>query len=171
MIRWALVIVVGVVLGAIVHLTTIMILPRTATQDAYSRLSAIAPVNTVVPAVTGNVIGGQALSGTRGTWATTTDTTYANAWQRCAADGTGCAPIAAATGTSYKLTNDDIGKTIKLAVTATNPDGTATATSANGRRSDSGPRWRRPVQDAVRAPCRSPETWSSSRVTVPAVLS
>jgi uncharacterized membrane protein len=37
------------VLGAIVHLTTVMLLPRTATQDAYSRLSAIAPVNTVVP--------------------------------------------------------------------------------------------------------------------------
>jgi uncharacterized membrane protein len=49
MIRWILVIVVGVVLGAIVHLTTVMLLPRTATQDAYSRLSAIAPVNTVVP--------------------------------------------------------------------------------------------------------------------------
>jgi uncharacterized membrane protein len=49
MIRWALVIVVGVVLGAIVHLATIMLLPRTATQDAYSRLAAIAPVNTVTP--------------------------------------------------------------------------------------------------------------------------
>jgi uncharacterized membrane protein len=49
MIRWILVIVVGMVLGAIVHLTTVMLLPRTATQDAYSRLSAIAPVNTVVP--------------------------------------------------------------------------------------------------------------------------
>jgi uncharacterized membrane protein len=48
MIRWALLIVLGIVLGAIVHLTTIMILPRTATQDAYSRLSPIAPVNTVV---------------------------------------------------------------------------------------------------------------------------
>jgi uncharacterized membrane protein len=48
MIRWALLIVVGVVLGAIVHLTTIMVLPRTATQDAYARLAAIAPVNTVV---------------------------------------------------------------------------------------------------------------------------
>ena len=48
MIRWALLVVVGVVLGAIVHLTTIMILPRTATQDAYMRLSPIAPVNTVV---------------------------------------------------------------------------------------------------------------------------
>jgi uncharacterized membrane protein len=48
MIRWALLLVVGVVLGAIVHLTTIMLLPRTATQDAYMRLSPIAPVNTVV---------------------------------------------------------------------------------------------------------------------------
>jgi uncharacterized membrane protein len=46
--RWLLLIVVGVVLGAIVHLATIMILPRTATQDAYARLSPIAPVNTVV---------------------------------------------------------------------------------------------------------------------------
>ena len=30
------------------HLATIIILPRTATQDAYSRLAPIAPVNTVV---------------------------------------------------------------------------------------------------------------------------
>ena len=48
MIRWALIVVVGLVLGAIVHLITIMILPRTATQDAYLRLTPIAPVNTVV---------------------------------------------------------------------------------------------------------------------------
>ena len=47
MIRWALLVVVGVVLGAIVHLITIMILPRTATQDAYMRLSPVAAVNTV----------------------------------------------------------------------------------------------------------------------------
>jgi len=99
-------------------------------SDKTAAVAAVAPVNTVVPAVTGNVTGGQTLSGGRGTWTTTTDTTYANAWQRCAADGTGCAPIAAATGTTYKLTGDDIGKTIKLAVTATNPDGSATATSA-----------------------------------------
>ncbi|MBV9555493.1 MAG: DUF1254 domain-containing protein, partial [Pseudolabrys sp.] len=39
---------VGVVLGAIVHLATIMLLPRTATQDAYARLTPIAPFNTVV---------------------------------------------------------------------------------------------------------------------------
>ena len=49
MIRWALILVVGVVLGLIVHLVTIMALPRTATQDAYSRLAPMTPVNTVVP--------------------------------------------------------------------------------------------------------------------------
>jgi uncharacterized membrane protein len=49
MTRWFLLIAVGVVLGAIVHLTTIMLLPKTATQDAYMRLTPLAPVNTVAP--------------------------------------------------------------------------------------------------------------------------
>ena len=52
--RWLILLFVGVVLGAIVHLATIMILPRTASQDAYARLSPIAPVNAVaaIPAPT-----------------------------------------------------------------------------------------------------------------------
>ncbi|MBI4276035.1 MAG: DUF1254 domain-containing protein [Rhizobiales bacterium] len=49
MIRWMLWLVGGLLLGGIVHLATILILPRTAAQDAYSRLSAITPVNGVVP--------------------------------------------------------------------------------------------------------------------------
>jgi len=48
MIRWLLLLLGGALLGGIVHLATIIVLPRTATQDAYSRLEAIAPVNTVV---------------------------------------------------------------------------------------------------------------------------
>ncbi|HEX5212849.1 MAG TPA: DUF1254 domain-containing protein [Pseudolabrys sp.] len=47
MIRWLLLALGGAVLGGIVHLATIMILPRTATQDAYSRLSRTIAVNTV----------------------------------------------------------------------------------------------------------------------------
>ena len=47
-IRWALLILGGVLLGGIVHLATVIILPRTAKQDAYARLTPIAPVNTVV---------------------------------------------------------------------------------------------------------------------------
>jgi uncharacterized membrane protein len=49
MMRWLLLALGGALLGGIVHLATIIILPRTATQDAYSRLTRIAPVNTVVP--------------------------------------------------------------------------------------------------------------------------
>lgn len=47
-VRWALLILGGVLLGGIVHLATVIILPRTATQDAYARLTPIVPVNTVV---------------------------------------------------------------------------------------------------------------------------
>jgi uncharacterized membrane protein len=37
----------GILLGGIVHLATVLWLPRTATQDAYSRLVPATPVNTV----------------------------------------------------------------------------------------------------------------------------
>jgi uncharacterized membrane protein len=47
MIRWLLLFFGGALLGGIVHLATVIIMPRTATQDAYSRLAPIAPVNTV----------------------------------------------------------------------------------------------------------------------------
>jgi uncharacterized membrane protein len=48
MIRWLLLLIGGALLGGIVHLATIFILPMTATQDAYSRLAPLAPVNTMV---------------------------------------------------------------------------------------------------------------------------
>jgi uncharacterized membrane protein len=47
MIRWLLLLFGGALLGGVVHLATIIILPRTATQDAFARLEKIAPVNTV----------------------------------------------------------------------------------------------------------------------------
>jgi uncharacterized membrane protein len=48
-IRLALWLLGAVLLGGIVHLTTVLLLPRMATQDAYARVSTIAAVNTVVP--------------------------------------------------------------------------------------------------------------------------
>jgi uncharacterized membrane protein len=47
MIRWLMILLVGLVLGAIVHLSTIILLPLTATRDAYARLTPLAPVNTM----------------------------------------------------------------------------------------------------------------------------
>jgi uncharacterized membrane protein len=47
LIGWVLWLLSGALLGGIVHLIAVLVLPTTATQDAYSRLVAIAPLNTV----------------------------------------------------------------------------------------------------------------------------
>ena len=47
MTRWALWLLGGILLGGIVHLATVLWLPRTATQDAYSRLLPVTPINAV----------------------------------------------------------------------------------------------------------------------------
>jgi uncharacterized membrane protein len=47
--RWLLWTLAGVILGGIVHLGAILMLPRTATRDAYSRLTPITQVNTMTP--------------------------------------------------------------------------------------------------------------------------
>ncbi len=47
MTRWLLLLLGGALLGGVVHLATIIALPRTATQDAYARLTKVGPVDTV----------------------------------------------------------------------------------------------------------------------------
>lgn len=47
--RWLIWIIGGALLGGIVHVVTVLALPRTAKHDAYTRLAAIAPINTVTP--------------------------------------------------------------------------------------------------------------------------
>jgi uncharacterized membrane protein len=49
MIRMILWLLGALLLGGIVHLATVLLLPRLASQDAYARVSAIAPPNSVVP--------------------------------------------------------------------------------------------------------------------------
>ena len=49
MTRWLLWTLAAVILGGIVHLGAILMLPRTASRDAYARLAAITPVNTMTP--------------------------------------------------------------------------------------------------------------------------
>jgi uncharacterized membrane protein len=47
-IRLTLWLIGGILLGGIVHLATVLTLPRMATQDAFSRLAPVAPVNAVI---------------------------------------------------------------------------------------------------------------------------
>ncbi|HXX50068.1 MAG TPA: DUF1254 domain-containing protein [Xanthobacteraceae bacterium] len=49
MIRAVLWILAAILLGGIVHLSTVLAMPQAAKQDAYSRLTAVTPVNKMVP--------------------------------------------------------------------------------------------------------------------------
>src|SRR5262249_23944544 len=89
---------------------------------------AAAPANTSAPVVSGTVQEGKILTGTRGTW-TGRPTAFAYRWQRCAADGTGCANIDNAAQRTYRLTPVDVDHTVRFVVTASNRDGQTSAAS------------------------------------------
>lgn len=88
------------------------------------------PSVTAAPAISGTAVEGQSLTRTSdGTW-TGTPTSTARQWRRCDAAGATCAAITGATGTSYTLAPADVGRTIRLQVSATNARGTGTGESA-----------------------------------------
>ena len=82
------------------------------------------------PTVTGLAQVGQTLTATSGTWKGTTPITYGYAWQSCDATGANCGPIAGSTASTYAVAAGDVGTTIRVLVTATNPAGNVSAFSA-----------------------------------------
>ncbi len=99
-----------------------------STQTAVVTQSA-PPANTVLPAISGSAVQGQTLAATAGAW-TGGPSAYAYEWRRCDAAGAGCAAIGAAVAASYALVAADVGHTLRVAVTASNAAGSATAVSA-----------------------------------------
>jgi hypothetical protein len=89
-----------------------------------------APTNTAGPTISGTAQIDQTLTASQGTWSSDTTPTFAYAWQRCDAQGNGCAPISGATAQTYKVQAADEGKTLRVVVTATSPSGSGSATSA-----------------------------------------
>ncbi len=96
---------------------------------AEARSQAV-PSNVSPPTISGMAVAGETLSATTGSWTGTAPITYAFAWQRCNAAGESCAAIGGATSQSYAAVADDIGSTLRVEVTATNAEGSASATSA-----------------------------------------
>jgi hypothetical protein len=88
-----------------------------------------APANTVLPVVSGSAVEGETLSSSKGSWSGS-PTSYAYQWQDCNATGGGCASIAGATASSYKLVAGDVGHTVRVVVTASNASGSTSASSA-----------------------------------------
>ena len=55
---------------------------------------------------------------------------YAWQWRRCDSNGADCQDLTGATSTSYTLTHDDVGSTVAVTVTATNPAGSTPSSTA-----------------------------------------
>ncbi len=80
----------------------------------------------MAPEITGTAKEGQRLSATSGTWSGKQPIAFAYQWERC---NPVCFTIADATKSTYVLVNGDVGFTVHVVVTASNADGSATATS------------------------------------------
>ena len=91
--------------------------------------SAVAPVNTSPPTVTGTPQQGQTLTGDKGTFSNN-PIDYNYFWERCHKNGSGCSNIGGASGLTYLLTSADVDKRLRFKVQATNSDGTVFASSA-----------------------------------------
>jgi acid phosphatase type 7 len=90
----------------------------------------IAPTNTSPPSILGSPQPAQALTAQQGAWTGTQPIDYTYQWRRCDAAGSSCADLPGADDSSYVVAGDDVGSTLRVAVTATNGAGSATAVSA-----------------------------------------
>jgi hypothetical protein len=87
------------------------------------------PVSLSVPVIAGGATQGKVLTASTGSWSGS-PTAYSYGWLDCGTSGSGCTKVAGATGSAYTLTSGDVGKTIRVAVTASNSRGATTAQSA-----------------------------------------
>jgi hypothetical protein len=89
------------------------------------------PVNIDPPTITGTPRVGEALTAQNGTWENA-PTTFRYRWLRCNALGNSCV-LLAANGRTYRVGEADVGRTLRVRVTAVNADG---ATNARSEQTD-----------------------------------
>jgi len=89
----------------------------------------VAPSNQSPPTLSGTPEAGKILTANSGNWTGTEPITFVYRFQRCDKDGGGCFTGGSTRQRIYNVTAEDVGKTIRVRVTATNKDGSANATS------------------------------------------
>ncbi len=86
------------------------------------------PQATVPPTISGPPVVGGVLTANNGTWTGLPDR-YGYQWQLCDSSGAACEIISGATAQTFTPRNTDVGRTVRVRVSATNPKGTGSATS------------------------------------------
>jgi hypothetical protein len=94
-----------------------------------SSAAAGRPSNASPPTISGTPQEGQTLTANRGTWRGGQPQAYAYQWLRCDSVGGACASIGGATASTYRLTSAEVGRTLRVRVTARNSLGARSATS------------------------------------------
>jgi len=100
-----------------------------ATTAATAAVATDPPVNQGSPGIAGTAKRTFTLTASAGTW-TPAGATYGYQWQRDVGDGDGFVDISGATSASYVLAAADVDATVRVAVTASNGDGSSTVASA-----------------------------------------
>ena len=88
-----------------------------------------APGNTVAPSVSGQMVQGDTLAASNGSWSNS-PTSYGYQWEDCDSSGANCSNIANATSSGYTLAAGDVGDMVRVMVTASNSGGSGQAASA-----------------------------------------
>jgi hypothetical protein len=101
----------------------------TALSEASSPVAALLPSNTDLPSVIGSLLDGQVLKAFTGGWTGSTPLSYSYQWKLCNAKGEECVNVPERVAATLSLVSADVGKTVRVAVTATNSAGSTTATS------------------------------------------
>ena len=104
-----------------------------ATSPASEAIAAGTLANVSAPAISGSTRVGASLSADPGRWRGAPPIVYAYQWQRCNGSGEECANIEDATKQGYRPVAADLSKTMRVKVTASNSEGSASATSAASR--------------------------------------
>ena len=113
-----------------------------------------APTSTALPEIDGDERAGRTLRASTGSWSNL-PLGYAYQWRRCNAAGADCSAVGGATGSRYELTGDDVGRTLRVSVTAGNVGGSTTVTSAASEVVTSRPSSNTaPTPPASAPPCR-----------------
>jgi len=97
---------------------------------AVGATTSAGPVNSSPPSVSGTAQQGKRLSASTGSWSGSGTISYSFQWQRCSSSGASCGDISGATSQTYDVGSSDVGRTLRVVVTATTSSGSSSAASS-----------------------------------------